>query len=138
MLRGRGLRVTPDLFSLLAERGEERWTSGFDSPGLVVEAERLEDTPVTVRPTAVPAMLGAAAVALLAACVGWYRWPPYGLVALAVGAACAAVLWRGFAELDRRLPTAVPRSGLLGAALTAAVLIAALVALVVLRRITGL
>jgi hypothetical protein len=136
-LRRRGLTATPDLFDLLADRGEEDWTPAFDAGGLVATGPAL-DVRVSVRTTTVPILVGVAFMTLVAASIGWYRWPPYGVFALLVGAATGAALWRWFDVVDRRLPAIVPRTGVLGGGLVALVLFAGLVGLVAIRRITGL
>jgi hypothetical protein len=138
LLRWRGLRARPDLFSVLAEEGEEQWRSAFDSSGLRVAGERLEQTKVTVSATLVPAQVGVALASLVAALITWYDSVHYSLLAVTAGAAAGVVLWRWFGLLDRELPVAVPRSGVLGAGLATLFIGTMLIGVAALRWIAGL
>ena len=137
-LRRRGLRATPTLFAVLAEKGEARWTEAYDSPGLVTDPASDAATKIAISRTRAPALLGILLTVLLLGAMVWYRWPPYGVVALISGALSFAVVWRGFEALGRRLPAAMPRSAPLGAAVATTTLAAALVIFILARRLLGL
>jgi hypothetical protein len=138
LLRWRGLQAKPDLLSVLAEQGEEHWEPVYDSSGLTVPGESLERTTVTVSATRIPALVGVALVSAVAASIALYDSVLYGLLTVAAGIATGVALWRRFELLDRQLPVAVPRSGVLGAGLAALVIGTMLACLGVLRWITGL
>jgi hypothetical protein len=138
LLRRRGLQASPDLFSVLSEQGEEHWEPAFDSRGLTVPGESLERTTVTVSATRIPALVGVALVSAVAASIAWYDSVLYGLLTVAAGVATGAALWRWFGLLDRLLPAAVPRSGMLGAGSAALVIGTVLLGVGALRWVTGL
>jgi hypothetical protein len=138
-LRSRGLGVSPSLFRVLAERGETRWGEpAFDSPGLAVDADRLDEAFVTVSPSRLPALAGAVGVTVIVACIALYRSAPYAVAALAAGFAAVGVVGARRAALDRRLPSAAPRGALLGAGVAVMALSLVFVALVAVRKVTGL
>jgi hypothetical protein len=134
-LRARGLQARPRLASLVAELGEERWGPKYDAPGRVIAGTALQTTLVEVRRSVVPALVGALAVTILAALVGWYRWAPYGAVAITAGGVAAIAVCRGFDVLDERVPRIVPRSAALGACIAAAAILSALAIFVAVRAL---
>jgi hypothetical protein len=135
LLQARGLRPSPSLQQVLADIGEQRWSPEWDTPGRVIEGVPLRTTLVRLRRTRAPLVGGAAWTTLIAGCITWYRWPPYGLVSLAAGAAATATAWRCFDALDRALPSRVSRGAILGVGVALGAILAALAVLVAARQL---
>ncbi len=124
-----GLRCKPNLFAILAERGESRQDPAQDDTvAFAAGAKRLDDAVVTIARSRALALTGVALATLVACSIAWFRWHPFALCAL-LGGLAAAVVVAGppSAVLDRRLPPRAPRGRLLGAAVAGACTMAVLV-----------
>jgi hypothetical protein len=76
---------------------------------------------VTVTRTPRFALQGVAIAAILTASIGYYRWWPYGALALGASLGTALGLAATLPRLDHGLPRSLPRGRLLGAVVSAVV-----------------
>jgi hypothetical protein len=125
-----GLRCRPSLFDVLARRGvriEARAdTARYNSPRIAACRTELQNEEVCVSASPVFALQGALLAALVVGSIGYYRWWPYGLVALIASMVAIGGLLYTFPFTSRRLPLSLPRGRIMGATVTAIVTILAI------------
>lgn len=120
-----GIRCRPSLFEVLARRGirAERAARGvrYDAPGIVAGGAQLQGEEVIVSETPAFAVQGGLIAALVVVSICYYRWWPYGLVALIATFVGIGGLVFTFPSASERLPAGFPRGRTLGSSITATV-----------------
>jgi len=125
-----GIRCRPSLFEVLARRGIRAETRAgarrYNAPRIVAGRAGLDGEQVLLSATPAFAAQSAVVCGLVVASIGYYRWWPYGLVALiSTGAALGGLIYT-FPAVSDLLPGNLPRGRVMGGTVTAIVAVLAI------------